>query len=371
MMLFILICSLLRLLEALGSMISAKKILGFCSVIGIYLTLFYSIFAVYYTSPLVRGSVPIPLNTTPFATHLVFIITDGMRADKLFGSKMENAPFIKVLISVLGDRIHSQLLRHMRSLVGYNSVGDSILRQLCTKCLPINTSVILSVQDPDTLLEKLAETADKVYEYFFKRSINHVHDRSPHADAQQETLDNLQRQVSQLTLTVNNLAGRPMKGRKFSRTRPRSCLRPRIVKPQTSDICYYHRRFDNFIGLRFFIDTGAKVSVISPSKIKRDLKPAEYILQAANNSKIVTYGQHLLTVDLGLRRSFPWIFIMADVQHPLIDVLTKYGLAVDLSRRKLVDSTTTLCVQGKATTINSIGLRTALSEANQYTVLLK
>ncbi|KAF8563668.1 hypothetical protein P879_11875 [Paragonimus westermani] len=98
MMLFILICSFLCLLEALGSMISGKKILGFCSIIGIYLTLFYSIFAVYYTSPLVRGSVPIPLNTTPFATHLVFMITDGMRADKLFGSKMENAPFIKDLL---------------------------------------------------------------------------------------------------------------------------------------------------------------------------------------------------------------------------------------------------------------------------------
>ncbi|KAF7247143.1 GPI ethanolamine phosphate transferase 1 [Paragonimus skrjabini miyazakii] len=88
----------LPLLESVGNMINAKKMLGFCSIIGIYLTLFYSIFVVYYTSPLVHGSVPIPLNTTPLATHLVFMITDGMRADKLFGSKMENAPFIKDLL---------------------------------------------------------------------------------------------------------------------------------------------------------------------------------------------------------------------------------------------------------------------------------
>ncbi|KAF5397511.1 hypothetical protein PHET_09373 [Paragonimus heterotremus] len=71
-------------------------------------------------------------------------------------------------------------------------------------------------------------------------------------------------------------------------------------------------------------------------------------------------------VDLGLRRSLPPIFIIADVRRPIIgvDFLMKCGLAVDLSRWELVISTSTLCTRGKATTINSTGLRAALPKAN-------
>ncbi|KAF5394039.1 hypothetical protein PHET_12354 [Paragonimus heterotremus] len=95
-----------------------------------------------------------------------------------------------------------------------------------------------------------------------------------------------------------------------------------------SRLFYVH---DNFPGLGFLIGTGAEAIATPQGKSTRGLKPAEYALQMANNPKIMSYGRHLLTVDLGLHQSFPWIIV--GVQHPIIgvDFLTKYGLAIDLS----------------------------------------
>ena len=130
--------------------------------------------------------------------------------------------------------------------------------------------------------------------------------------------------------------------------------------------------YDNSTNLRFLVDTGAEVSVIPPGTDKHRLQPVQCTLQAANNTSIKTFGRKILTLDLNLRRQFPWDFIVADVQNPIIgaDFLTKFGLIVDMSQRKLLDSTTTLTVQGKATSINSIGLRLALPSTNEYTVLI-
>ena len=39
---------------------------------------------------------------------------------------------------------------------------------------------------------------------------------------------------------------------------------------------------------------------------------------AVNDTPIRTYGKRSLTLNLGLRRSFPWIFIIAKVQKPIL-----------------------------------------------------
>ncbi|KER25763.1 hypothetical protein T265_06864 [Opisthorchis viverrini] len=93
---------------------------------------------------------------------------------------------------------------------------------------------------------------------------------------------------------------------------------------------------------------------------------------AANGTSIKTYGEKLLTLDLGLRRQFPWVFTVADVKKPIIgmDFLTSFGLTVDLHRRQLLDNSTTLSINGKASSINSIGIRPALPD-NRYTALLR
>nr|VZI38454.1 unnamed protein product [Spirometra erinaceieuropaei] len=100
---------------------------------------------------------------------------------------------------------------------------------------------------------------------------------------------------------------------------------------------------DKSSGLRFLVDTGAEVSVIPPLRRHR-LKPSQFSLQAANSTTISTYGQRSLTLDLGLRRRFQWVFIEADVKSPIIgaDFLSSFGLTVDVRHRRLSDTTTQL-----------------------------
>lgn len=95
------------------------------------------------------------------------------------------------------------------------------------------------------------------------------------------------------------------------------------------------------------IDSGAEISVIPASLADRSQRPrADFTLQAANRSKISTYGQRLLTLDLGLRRRFPWVFVIADVPTALLgaDFLDAFHLVLDVSRRRLQDFTTKLFV---------------------------
>ena len=74
---------------------------------------------------------------------------------------------------------------------------------------------------------------------------------------------------------------------------------------------------DRSSGLSFLVDTGAEVSVLPPSGPPHSRQPTGYSLQAANHSTIATYGTRSLTLDLGLRRTFHWVFIVADVKHAL------------------------------------------------------
>ena len=74
-------------------------------------------------------------------------------------------------------------------------------------------------------------------------------------------------------------------------------------------------------------------------------------LQAVNKSPIKTFGQRSVTLDLGLRRVFRWIFVVTDIPTPILgaDFLDNYGLLVDIKHRRLIDTTTTLTVQGAGT----------------------
>ena len=89
--------------------------------------------------------------------------------------------------------------------------------------------------------------------------------------------------------------------------------------------------------LKFLIDTGTDVSVIPRSTEKHCLHPNGLSLQAANNTKLNTYGQKYLTLDFGLRREFPFIFYIADVQKHIIraDFLPKFFLLVNFKDRSL------------------------------------
>ncbi|GFR02630.1 retrovirus-related Pol polyprotein from transposon 297 [Trichonephila clavata] len=99
---------------------------------------------------------------------------------------------------------------------------------------------------------------------------------------------------------------------------------------------------------KYLIDTGADVSVIPLTTASKHLPPASLQPFAANGTVISTYGQQLVTLDLGLRRVFKWPFIIAAVLPPIIgaDFLRHYGLLVDIRHSHLVDSLTKLQTQG-------------------------
>ena len=68
--------------------------------------------------------------------------------------------------------------------------------------------------------------------------------------------------------------------------------------------------------LRFLIDPGEEINQIHPKPSERLTPKPNFVLQAVNRSNIKTYGQKLIELDLGLRRTFHWIFVVADVPNP-------------------------------------------------------
>ena len=104
---------------------------------------------------------------------------------------------------------------------------------------------------------------------------------------------------------------------------------------------------DHTSGTRFMVDTGAQVSIIPASKWEA-ASSATLTLQAANNTPISTHGQRYLNLNLGLNRSFPWVFLVARVPHAILglDFLEHFGLVVDLRLRSIRDPVTSTAVVG-------------------------
>ncbi|KMQ89105.1 pol polyprotein [Lasius niger] len=118
---------------------------------------------------------------------------------------------------------------------------------------------------------------------------------------------------------------------------------------------------------QFLVDTGSDVSVYPRSMTSGHIMPTNYELFAANGSIITTYGWITLQPNLGLRRSFPWRFIIANVTSPIIgaDFLSYYHLLPDLQKGILVDGKTDLRIKGTAET-GSVESVKVLTIENKY-----
>ncbi|CAH8613718.1 unnamed protein product [Schistosoma haematobium] len=135
----------------------------------------------------------------------------------------------------------------------------------------------------------------------------------------------------------------------------------------------FHVR-DRISGSDFLVDTGAEISII-PLQLSQRRHPqsTKLSLVAANNTVIKTYGEQSLILDLGLRRRFTWVFIVAEIKQPIIgaDFLGAYNLLVDMAKKKLIDKNTSLQVSG--TTISSYeihGVRMSRPENKIFTDIL-
>ena len=84
---------------------------------------------------------------------------------------------------------------------------------------------------------------------------------------------------------------------------------------------------DKHSGTRFLIDTGAEVSVFPASE---------------TDKHHASYSPISLTLDLGLCRTFRWVFLLTIGA----DCLRHFGLLADVKHRRLIDSITNMSVSG-------------------------
>lgn len=100
-------------------------------------------------------------------------------------------------------------------------------------------------------------------------------------------------------------------------------------------------------------------------------KEGDLKLFAANGSSIATFGNKILKVDLNLRRSLSWSFIVADVKSAIIgaDFLHFHDILIDLRRMCLIDATTKLTTQGQFMPTESLGISTIDPKKNYSNLL--
>ena len=178
-----------------------------------------------------------------------------------------------------------------------------------------------------------------------------------------------------LCMVVNDQAGRSLIHRDaallvYGRQRPGRSLAATSVPSPSHPGClfYVHDRCSN---TNFLVDTGAEVSVIAPSLADPH---STFSLQAVNGSQIATFGVRSCTLNLGLRRTFRSVFIIADVKQAILDAdfLQHFGLTVDLRHHTLSDSTTHLQINGLSSSQSSSTGLTQLQQdpTNPYLCLL-
>ncbi len=153
------------------------------------------------------------------------------------------------------------------------------------------------------------------------------------------------------------------------------------MAPGTADVhaiktCVLYIR-DPVTHLHYLVDTGAEVSIIPPIAPFHHDARSTVERYAANGTKIRTDGEKSVTLNLGLRQTFSWIFIIADVKNPIIgaDFLHHFGLIVNLRAQCLKNENTNLTVNGVVKSItNSVTLiycKISGTQNDQYMQLLK
>ncbi|KAJ8361868.1 hypothetical protein AAFF_G00416040 [Aldrovandia affinis] len=128
---------------------------------------------------------------------------------------------------------------------------------------------------------------------------------------------------------------------------------------------------DTLTGRRFLCDTGAQVSVLPVSPVDRQLGKVGPKLEAANRSKICTFGKRTVPLCLNGCR-FTWEFVLADVDRPLLgaDFLCTNGLLVDVRNRQLVDAKDFNSLPCTRSSFPTTTLSSALTSTCEFACLL-
>ncbi|XP_025158061.1 uncharacterized protein LOC112589349 [Harpegnathos saltator] len=239
----------------------------------------------------------------------------------------------------LGDRKPSQLLRQMRTLAG-TRVPEDVIRVRWLDLLPISIQQILKVLKTHNL-EELAAAADELL-----------------GSGQGYPVAAVQPPAS--TCAVCAASGGQLTSRQPDLAAVLTDIRASLLRMEASQ-----RDILSFLRRQPPVDSGSVISLLPRSQTRDKLPTQRLTLLAANASPIATYGMRTLVLNLALRRDFEWRFIVADVQTAILgaDFLAHFGLLVDVAGRRLLDSLTSLQVQGVMcrASVHSIAVR---QEAN-------
>ncbi|UYV74544.1 hypothetical protein LAZ67_12000082 [Cordylochernes scorpioides] len=248
----------------------------------------------------------------------------------------------------LGDRLPSQLLRHLRQLIGESkAVSDTTLKMLWMQRLPKNIQIILTTQEQASL-NSLADLADRVMEITSSPSSS--------TSTLEKELASLRAEISALKIDLNK------KEERISRSRSRSSSSSQKSSPNSyrkynpkGSWCWYHFRFKHH--------ASAEISVLPPRPEDRRRGPTKFTLTAANNSPIKTYGERFLNLDLGLRRDFKWRFIIADTNKAILgaDFMEHFGIIPDIKGKFIIDSLTKLRKRASITNFNSLSPKCSIN----------
>jgi hypothetical protein len=119
------------------------------------------------------------------------------------------------------------------------------------------------------------------------------------------------------------------------------------------------------------VDNGADLCVYPRVKLPGPVNKGEYGLFLANGERITTYGTVLVNLDLSLRRTFAWRFVVTDVTTPIIgmDFLIHYGLLVDPLEGRLIDRITNLSTEGYRAQTDVMAVKTIIGESMYHRLL--
>lgn len=137
----------------------------------------------------------------------------------------------------LGDRRPSALLKEMQELAG-PLVGEQFLKSLWIQHLPPNIQGILVSLDLD--LHQLASKADKISDVVTPAQLFSIQEKRSNSRSVEERLDELQRQVTDVTKKLEELCASRSRDRTYSRSHS---PRPRSNRSTGRDICWYHSKF--------------------------------------------------------------------------------------------------------------------------------
>ncbi|CAB0034011.1 unnamed protein product [Trichogramma brassicae] len=302
----------------------------------------------------------------------------------------------------LGDKKPSQLLLQMRTLAGPRASND-ILRVRWLDLLPDSTRRLLTIIKNQTI-DELAAVADELHAVgpsVMATEVGRPRSRpaSPGGAASSNSNSVGAQEIAELRAAIVQLTEITREALQ-RRDQPREA-RPRGTAGTTRDTATWQssaearalarvftpqgpsgklgvltlhsapavsitieRRLyvtDRTHKIRFLIDSGSVLSILPRTVVRKPLQRKTLELQAANGTTIVTYGQHSLTLNLGLRRPFEWAFTIARVDVAIIgaDLLSHFGLLIDLRNRRLLDNQTSLstsCQVGPAPQVHTISV---------------